>query len=354
MPKHVIFLLHGMGDTRPGWSQSLQTLIKQKYQLYKISSIKKFDQQFEFSELNYNQFFTRHIERWQEKASAITTVLEASGIPSDLLARLLGYTSKTARKDFASTHVLDFILYRFMKGLKSQIIAHLSEQLVGRLNESASVPSYSVICHSLGTAVMHDVMQANLTTPHFPLSTAHGVPEVYMSVANVSRILQDSDSDVYRSAVRPRLSGNQRPYGCNQFINLAHSLDPFTRVKTFKPDWKKGANNPLNSLKYESYQSVGIAGLTGVNPHDFEHYLDNPDAHVPLFRALMSKRVIKDSELKTQRDAYHQRTFDGQLNTVKSAIKNIDVGAEFSLDKALAAWTEYQQLIQLQTILLDA
>ncbi|MFT5502661.1 MAG: hypothetical protein ACI8XC_000366 [Gammaproteobacteria bacterium] len=45
MSKHVIFLLHEMKDTQPGWSQSLQNFIKQKYQLYKVSKIKKLDQQ---------------------------------------------------------------------------------------------------------------------------------------------------------------------------------------------------------------------------------------------------------------------------------------------------------------------
>ena len=346
MPKHVIFLVHGMGDTVPGWSAPVQELIKQKYQLYKISTIKKFDKNFVFKELNYNHVFEGHIETWKENASAVTNILDASGIESNLLSTLMGFTTVAARKEFASTHVLDVVLYRFMKGIKSQIISHISEQLVGKLNESSTVPTYSIICHSLGTAVMHDVMQANLTTPHFPLSTAHGVPEVYMTLANVSRVLEDSDTNVYTSAVRPRLKDKNRLCGCNQFINVAHKLDPFTRVRTFKPAWKKGAANPHNNLKFVSYQALSISGLTGVNPHDFEHYLAHPGTHVPLFRNLISKGAINDAEFKKQLDAHKQTTVGGQFNTVKAAVENLQLSDESSLDTAVKAWADYQLLIK--------
>ncbi len=346
MPKHVLFLVHGMGDTVPGWSTPVQELIKQKYQLYKISKIKKFDNNFVFKELNYNYVFEGHIEKWKESASAVTNILEASGIESELLSTLEGFSSKAARKEFASTHLLDVVLYRFMKGIKSQVISHISEQLVGKLNETSTVPTYSIICHSLGTAVMHDVMQANLTTDHFPLSTAHGVPEVYMTLANVSRVLEDSDTNVYTSAVRPRLKDKNRLCGCNQFINVAHKLDPFTMVRTFNPAWKKGSAKPLNNLKYDSYQQLSISGITGANPHDFEHYLEHPGTHVPLFRNLISKGAVKDTEFKAQLDAHKQATVGGQFDTVKAAVKNIQLSDESSLSSAIKAWTDYQLLIK--------
>jgi hypothetical protein len=346
MPKHVLFLVHGMGDTVPGWSEPIQDLIRQKYQQYKISRNIRFDNSFAFFELNYNYVFTSHIERWEEQANAVTTMLEASGIDDQLLSSLMSFTTKTARKDFAATHILDVILYRFMRGLKSQVIAHLSEQIVGRLNESATVPSYSIICHSLGTAVMHDVMQANMTTPHFPLSTAHGVPEVYMTLANVSRVLEDSDTNVYTSAVRPRLADKNRPYGCNQFINVAHNLDPFTMVRTFRPSWKKGATKALDNLKYDSYQSLKISGLTGINPHDLGHYLAHPGAHVPLFRSLISKAAIKDAEMRQQLEIHGQQTLGAQFSEVKSRINEIQLTEESSLSEAVMAWAQFQNLIK--------
>ncbi len=346
MPKHVIFIVHGMGDTVSGWSQPIQDLIRRKYRQYKISAIKKFDSSFAFCELNYNHVFQGHIAKWRDNAAAVNSMLEASGIDSALLTRLMDFSSKAARQDFASTHVLDVILYRFMKGLKSQVISHLSEQLVGRLNDEPRVPAYSIICHSLGTAVMHDVMQANLTTPHFPLSTAHGMPQVYMTVANVSRVLEDADTNVYTSAVRPRLADRNKPYGCNRFINVAHNLDPFTWVKTFKPAWKKGASNPLHNLKTDSYQSLKIAGLHGVNPHDLEHYLDHPSTHVALFRGLIAQGAIRENELQQQLQAHKQTTLDARLRQVKGKIEEIELGDESSLDEAIAAWADFQALVR--------
>lgn len=346
MSKHVLFLVHGMGDTVPGWSRPVQNLIKQKYNLYAVSNRQKFDSHFAFKEINYNHVFEGHIEKWKDNGAAVTNVLEASGIDSDLLDTLMGFTSKTARKEFASTHILDVILYRFMKGIKSQVISHISEQLVGKLNEAQTVPPYSIICHSLGTAVMHDVMQANLTTDHFPLSTAHGLPEVYMTLANVSRVLEDSDSNVYASAVRPELKDRNKLYGCNQFISVAHALDPFTKVKTFKPAWKKGASKPLNNLRYDSFQPVSISGLTGFNPHDFEHYLQHPKTHVALFRNLLTKRSIKNSELETQIEAHQQVTVGGEFNAVKTAVQAIQLNDDSSLDEAVKAWATFQQTVK--------
>ncbi len=346
MSKHVIFLVHGMGDTVPGWSAPVQELIQKKYRLYKVSKIRKFDAIFVFKEINYNHVFESHVRKWEENASTVTGILEASGIESDLLTSLMGFTSKISRKEFASTHILDVVLYRYMKGIKSQVISHISEQLVGKLNETSTVPSYSIICHSLGTAVMHDVLQANLTTDHFPLSTAHGVADVYMTLANVSKVLEDADSNVYSSAVRPRLKDNSRLFGCSKFINVAHKLDPFTMVKTFKPAWKKGAAQPLNNLKTDSYQALQIAGLTGFNPHDFEHYLENPHTHVALFRSLISKGIIKDAELNQQMQEHKKLTVSGQFDAVKDAVANIHLTDQSSLDATVKAWASYQLAIK--------
>jgi len=343
MEKQVIFLVHGMGDTVPGWSASIQTLIREKYNLYKISKLQKFDNLYAFKEINYNQVFEDHIETWKEKSNLVTNKLEASGIDIDVLNTLMGFVSKTSRKDFASTHVLDVILYRFMKGLKSQIISNISTQMVARLNDA---PRYSIICHSLGTGVMHDVMQANLTTNEFPLSTAHGIPNVYMTLANVSRVLQDADTNVYSSAVRPRLKDKNKLYGCTRFINARHALDPFTKVRTFSPDWKKGAANPLNNLHADSFETVKISGLTGINPHDFEHYLENPACHVALFRGLAGKSAVSITELDKQQALHKQKTVAGQFGQVKTAIEAIQLNEQSSLNEAVLAWSAFQTLIK--------
>lgn len=344
--KHVIFLLHGMGDTVPGWSAPVQELIRKKYQLYKVAKIRKFDSDFVFRELNYNHVFENHIEKWKNNSKAVTAALEASGIQSDLLDSLTGINSAAAKKEFASTHILDVILYRYMKGIKSQVISHLSAQLVGKLNESNDVPAYSIISHSLGTAVMHDVMQANITTDEFPLGTAHGLPQLYMTLANVSRVLEDSDTNVYSSAVRPRLQDKNKLYGCNKFVNVAHKLDPFTMVKTFKPGWKKGASKPLDNLKFNAYQSISISGLTGINPNDLEHYLENPHTHVALFRKLISERIIKKSELDAQLAEHKKLTVAGQFDQVREAVNAMDLKDEASLSAAVNAWKTFQLVVK--------
>ncbi len=343
MAKHIIFLVHGMGDTVPGWSSPVQKAITDAFAQY---FDRPFGDDFAFKELNYNHVFQSHIDKWRENAEAVLNQLEVSGADSDLLDTLLGFSEDSANDAFASTHILDVILYRFMRGIKSQVIAHLSEQMVGKLNESAQVPPYSIICHSLGTAVMHDVLQANLTTDHFPLSTAHGVPRLYVTLANVSRVLEDSDTDVYRSAVRPELALANKPYACENFLSVAHELDPFTRVRPFEPGWRKGDPDPLNNLAFDAYRGIEISGLRGVNPHDLEHYLDNPACHIPLFRLLTNNKIMEDGEMTTLIKAYEKDTLEGKFDAARDAIKSIEVDDQASLDTAVKRWADFQAMIK--------
>jgi len=349
MPKQVIFLVHGMGDTSTGWSKPVQELIKSKYSLYRVAKRQKFNSNFAFKEINYNHVFEDHIQTWKENSKLLTNKLEASGADDKVLNSLTSIPNKTARESFSNTHILDVILYRFMKGLKSQVITDISNQIVGKLNESIvsnNLPKYSIVCHSLGTAVMHDVMQANLTTNQLPLSTAYGIPNTYMTIANVSRVLEDSDTKVYTSAVRPRLKDRSKLFGCTRFINVRHELDPFTKVRTFKPPWKKGAAKPLNNLFSDSYEDIRVSGLTGVNPHDLEHYLENPDTHVALFRGLSGKRAISAKEHDAQNQLHQQKTAAGQFNDVRTAVNNIDISDESSIATALQAWAAFQTFVE--------
>lgn len=349
MPKQVIFLVHGMGDTSTGWSKPVQELIKSKYDLYKVSTREKFNSNFVFKEINYNHVFEDHIQTWKENSALLTNKLEASGTDEKVLESLTSIPNKAARESFANTHILDVILYRFMKGLKSQVITDISNQIVGKLNDSIvsnNLPKYSIVCHSLGTAVMHDVMQANLTTSHLPLSTAYGIPNTYMTIANVSRVLEDSDTSVYTSAVRPRLKDRGKLYGCTRFINVRHELDPFTKVRTFNPPWKKGAAKPLNNLHSDSYENIKISGLTDINPHDLEHYLENPDTHVALFKGLSGKRAISQKEHDAQMLIHKQKTAAGQFNEVRTAVNNIDISDDSSIATAFQAWLAFQTFVE--------
>lgn len=350
MGKHIVFLLHGMGDTTSGWSQPLQELLHKKYKNYKVSEAIKLKNKCEFKELNYNNIFTSHIEKWQSNGRAVESQLEASGVTSKTLSWLASISQATAKKEFLATHVLDVILYRYIKGIQSQIISHLSSAIVGTLNAHSvpgTVPSWSIICHSLGTAVMHDVMQANMTTDEFPLGSAHGAPDLYMSVANVSRILQDSGSDVYRSAVRPPLKDRSKLYSCHRFVNVRHQLDPFTIPSQFNPPWKKGHTDPVYDLrKANSFETIETKGLTGVNPHDLEHYLEHPKVHAEIFRNIVGNIEISTAEINKQVTLHEQRTVAGQFDSIKDTVDKLKLTNKKSLADVVTAWTKFQTTVK--------
>ena len=123
-------------------------------------------------------------------------------------------------------------------------------------------------------------------------------------------------------------------------------MSPWASRLQYTPSWKKGSAKPLNNLQYDSYQRLSISGLTGTNPHDFEHYLEHPGTHVPLFRNLISKGAVKDAEFTEQLEAHKQATVGGQFDTVKTAVENIQLSDESSLSTAIKAWADYQLLIK--------
>lgn len=71
MSKHTIFLVHGMGDWKPKWSESLQKKIRELYDSYPTLHVLPFNDVFEFQEINYNDKFDALREQWKSNADAV-------------------------------------------------------------------------------------------------------------------------------------------------------------------------------------------------------------------------------------------------------------------------------------------
>ena len=338
MAKHLLFLVHGVGDTDPGWSKSIQDLIRALYANYHIAKLMPFDQHFAFKEVNYNDKFDARRTAWKTEADKVVTALSEGGMKAGAITKLTSIASEPSREEFLNTHALDVVMYRFLALEAEQVRTAVQKQILTALAAQPANESglWSVIAHSLGTSVMHDVLHQMFSplrpVAFEPLPAGLFRPYVVMMVANVSRLLENKsffgdDGDAYRSFVRP--SKDPAQGACDFFINVRHEWDPIPKPRMFRPtdDWPDVATRAQRR-----YIDVEINAIEQPNVHDFSHYLKNPKTHVPLFRCLTVPDLLTEDEAAAASLAYEAST---PLEKFKKEAKNLE---KLSLPESEQDW----------------
>lgn len=299
MAKELIVLVHGMGDTTNDWSAEWQELLRDRYQSYDVSRLMRFDDLFEFVEINYNNLFDDRRDAWKNAAAKVIDAMQDSGLSAKAARTLADLASKPADDTFFNTHWLDVMLYRFIPPVAEQVRTRVEVQMLEALRKRPAneVTRWSILAHSLGTSVTHDVLH-QMFSPNRP--AARGIlppgvlrPRVLMMTANVSRLLESRTlvSDVYQSAVHP--SESTASGACDYFLNVRNEWDPIPKPKMFRPtdDWP----DPLSRAQ-DRYRNILINSIENVNVHDVAHYYRNPRTHIPLFRLLTVPALLPDAE----------------------------------------------------------
>ena len=301
MRKHVLFLVHGMGvyvdasgQPTTTWSEGVESLLREIYEGYP-SLVTPFDDIFEVVSINYDTVFHDLVTRWQTESQTIASAgIEAA----EVAMRLTDWLDGGAMLDdnFAWTHAGDVVMYRYFGLVRQRVKIRVANQIHDALlpNNNGAVTRWSVIAHSLGTAVAHDVLHAlNATTPNDAgisiLDAAVPKPNVIAMLANVSKTLEN-DVDVYDSVVVP-------PIACNNYLSANNKFDPFVMEdllipKAFKPSGHSTWDAAIANAKFKD---VEIENIHEINTHSAANYLRNPAVHVPLLRTLCGSGSIPNS-----------------------------------------------------------
>ena len=334
----TIFLVHGMGHHPDGWHVPVQTALKKLYGKYNLSRI-PFDRRFNLKPINYDSVFRTLVTRWQNDANALGPAAAALGASE--VSNLVGWLRNAGQVDnnFVWTHAADVLLYRLFYSVRQEVKTHVAAEIATEIDNLPASARWSVIAHSLGTAVAHDSLDMLMSGKQEDGSPTgfearHEQALVIAMVANVSRVLQTA-AKVYDSNVKPGNAG-QNGRGCRRFLNFRHVLDPFTIPKMFRPDAWPDSNAATKGL----YQYVEVNHVHDVNVHDLVHYLKNPSVHIPLFRALSGFR----SAVTNEQEAEAQENFKqfGQLSKsagVRLKEKLEDVSPGISED-----WKAYREI----------
>lgn len=309
MPKQIVFLVHGMGSHAQGWSQPVQAQLRELYQGFDGLAQMPFEQRFELTEVRYDDIFEDIRKQWQKDMAAVLAVMGKQGLDSDAVDLLTKAGKTPAADNFLWTHVLDVLFYRFVPTVREAVRTRVALQILDAIRKTPDTGAirWSVLAHSLGTAVTHDAIDALYRTPipgeQHPLSPNDTRANLVMMVANVSRVLQ-TDANVYEGFVRPALTPDPGR-ACGWLLTTRHKWDPFPAPKRFDPDksWPDPATRGAGR-----FQSIVVEHILEKDIHGFGHYLMNPEVHVPMFRAMTAPYMITDEENQARVEAFRARS----------------------------------------------
>jgi len=302
----LIFLVHGMGrhkhDGADAW---WRPLVQQLIQSASALGAPPLTEE-NFVPISYDDALQKIVDNWQDKASAISKLGPLVG--ADKIAELVGWMKAPDSKlgQFFWTHVVDVLLYRYFSLVREKVRASVARQLVTALEaaEKQDTVNAYIVAHSLGTAVIHDVLHQLFLWPS-PGKTKTYDPrrrkfDGLVMVSNVSRVLEWSPG-VFGSLVRPEGAGGTA--GCVlRFVNVRHKLDPFWMPQPFNPpaEWIPPAYKEGPEAKF---RLVEVSHLHEANVHGLEHYFKHPAAHCALLRTIFGDQVISDDDLaQAERD----------------------------------------------------
>jgi hypothetical protein len=115
-----------------------------------------------------------------------------------------------------------------------------------------------------------------------------------------------------------------------------HKYDPITLLwQVIGVSW--GAN----------FNQINLSHFRNVNIHDFIHYLDHPDVHIPLFRTLCGFRSVKPAEqiqaLEAYRNIDRQSVITELQNRLENAKSKIDENS--TLMDLVKIWVKLKDMV---------
>lgn len=328
--KHVLVLVHGMGDyvdddggIDSGWADRAEATLEELYAQYSMLKLMPFEDRFEVVKIDYDTVFNDLITKWAHQS----VDLKSAGVPIEgVVKEVFDWLDGGAKQtdNFAWTHVADVVLYRYFRLVRQRVKVHVAKQIVAALKPNAhgSVGQWTVIAHSLGTIVAHDVLHA-LSVETAPetglpiLDTMVPSATAFVALSNVSKVLEN-DAPVYDSEVVPPTELNPTTV-CFNYLSADNRYDPFLLLERFDPkddpEWKL-------ARKQKSYLPVRTKNVQELNVHSFRNYMVNPAVHIPLFDLIVGPGfVLPDERAQAERD-FEQIADDALLKEAQKLAKD--------------------------------
>jgi hypothetical protein len=363
--KHAIFLIHGAGrygkldkptdksmpkyqpDTG-GWFERAQKVLKDTHDIAAAAAKRtdKFKDAFEVVPIRYDHIFERYRQAWVQQAgewSKLGKDLSILGLSATQTESVRKFLADGATDNFGWNNILDVVLF-LCPTVRAAIAADVMDQISLALAGEKAKPKgkdkskddkppasglgvtydrWSVIAHSLGTAVFHESYASFLADR--PGNAPIG-PQVVCSLSNLAALLMDKVPGPYNHTMRPGPDPAPETY-----IEARHALDLIALLKPFEPNWpasEDGIYRPCVGLQDvffgENYDDFPDSPEEAVNlPHAFWHYLYQPSVAGVLWANLFGFSLSEQKIAKAIRDNAPGKPDDFIRDQVKQKVDKI-------------------------------
>jgi hypothetical protein len=281
---NVLFVVHGMGTNLEAagepsaWFKEIEAALHAGWARFPSLAEENFSDYIELCPLSYDQRFRQYTSRVAAAGEKLKGKIGDVRY-GQALAAIAG-AGADDEANFLWANVMDVLLYRLGGDFNVEVQVALQLQLANKMRQvwaerGAGPPvQFSMLSHSLGTAVAHGMLQrlalgAIGDSEVFELGHNFKL-RCYMTLANVSRLLFRPKGSIYdKTLIKP---GQY----VERFINVRHVADPVPAPMRFAPrTWGDG------------YREIALHCVRDVNLHGFTHYLDHPAVTGALFRSLV-------------------------------------------------------------------
>ncbi len=314
--KQVLFLVHGMGISADGplgsgdrvaWAKDVEAILREALKAFPGVAA----DDLKIVPILYDDVFISHVTRWAELSKALAKTP---------LAPLTNWMDKTDEPDFLYSNIGDVVLYRAFAEVREHVLTHVARQFADQIDALGRADvQYSVLAHSLGTAVAHDAIQ-KLASVGIDGSTVFQPPHFrfanFFALANVSRLVWVTDESFYQDTrVRPPDCGlDADQCAVMHYATFRHIADPVPSIVRFtRKNWNAGRFWSVDDL----------AHFKGVNVHCFTHYLAHPTITNLLFRRLFGKELVPDAVMRTRLTQFEPYASGVAGEAQKIAVKTV-------------------------------
>jgi hypothetical protein len=333
--KDVVIFVHGIGQHAAGWSQderdgpvpAIKTAALDYPHVFPESD--PAENRIEFLDVRYDDILDCIRSQWHELArdlasGALPQVSEErlDELTNEIPGFVASIADATDEDAWYATHAADAVMYAgfplIRQVVRYGVAAQLANIVAERLPEDVrEKPGFTIVAHSLGTAVAYDAIQLMGTTnwlahlDQLPggltaadlafirskfgtnpfAATIAPVFDSLIMVANVTGVLcRNPSPHSDRSVVRPKFSGGF-PRSITHYLSFDHILDPVTKISPFTlpPSWS------LAIAQGTAEEHRDLRHVYDANIHGFAHYLRHPRLHARIFwRALASSEAERE------------------------------------------------------------
>lgn len=344
--KHLVFLIHGIGLHKEGWSKPYQKKLVEladRYSGFEDGSLKE---HVDFAEITYDKIFDEQIQNWENNFDSL--IGDAPAGTEQSVREALEWMDGMAdeQDNFLWTHVADAVLWKISPYLRNHVMTRvariIAESIDQKIDASTFNPRYSIIGHSMGTSVaqrsLASLASGAWSDDAFNAFNANDIrfQSIHM-IANVGHYFESDPAEIYRGIIRPGMLDGVHGY-CRKYFNYTNRFDPICWVGRFAPGWTVD----------DGFHDVVVSHVYGKDVHDIAHYLENPKVHVPMIRSIAGKRRIKPGEELEALAEFRQiggefdddvTEFEAKMNEIKGSINEFrDLGSW------IKGWASYGQL----------